>query len=179
MTSTTTQFILRNTTTIDNLSAATKVYQIAIYDPFAPPVNSRDSIYTSATTEHGTPTLDWQTPQLPQSSAAIKRLTFPDADPALANMGMVPRRTFVVAKTEPGENPWRLEKRIDNFKEVMGERVLDWFLPIRNSPCAIRNVGKDREAIAGYREGMYRFNPVLIERLRQEYGIDMRNEELY
>ena len=177
MTSTTTQFILRNTTTIDNLSAATKVYQIAIYDPCAPPVNSRDSAYTSTTTEHGTPTLDWQTPQLPQSNVAIKRLTFPDADPALVNIDMVPRRTFVVAKTEPGENPWRLGKRIDNFKEVMGERVLDWFLPIRNSPCATRNTGQDMEAMASYKEGMYRFNPVLIERLRRECGIGMRNEE--
>ncbi|KAF8429180.1 DHHC palmitoyltransferase-domain-containing protein [Tirmania nivea] len=163
MTSTTTQFILRNTTTIDNLSAATKVYQIAIYDPYAPPVNSRDSTYTSTTTEHGNPNLDWQASQLPQLNVAIKRLT----------------RTFVVAKTEPGENPWRLEKRIDNFKEVMGKRVLDWFLPISNSPCTIRNAGQDREAMASFREGMYRFNPVLIERLRRECGIGMRNEEPY
>lgn len=177
MTSTTTQFILRNTTTIDNLSAATKVYQIALYDPYTPPVNSRDSAYTSTTTEHGTLALDWQTSQLPQSNTTIKRLTFPDSDPALANMGIVPRRTFVVAKTEPGENPWHLEKWIDNFKEVMGERVIDWFLPIRRSPCAIRNSGKDKEAMAGYREGMYRFNPVLIERLKRECGIGMGNEE--
>lgn len=172
MTSSTAQFILRNTTTIDNLSAATKVYQIAIYDPYAHPMNSRDSAFTSTTIEYGTPSRSQQSSQVAQSNVAAKRITFPDADPALANMGVIPRRTFVIAKTEPGENPWRLESRMDNFREVMGERIWDWFLPINGSPCALRSAKNDDEAMAGHGDAAYKFNPVLMERLRREYGIN-------
>ena len=171
MTSTTTQFILRNTTTIDNLSAATKVYQIAIFDPHTRASLSRDSAYAS-THERSTPASDRSSSQMPQSNVTVKRLTFPDSDPALANIGMVSRRTFVIAKTVPGENPWRLEKRIDNFKEVMGERVWDWFLPIKHSPCSTRNTRIiDSEGIHIQREGMYKFNSKLMERLKRECGI--------
>ena len=154
MAGTTTQFILRNTTTIDNISAATKVYQIAIYDPHATHQQSREAV----------------------SNPAAKRITFPDADPALVNIGVIPRRTFVIAKTEPGENPWRLEGRLKNFKEVMGEKMWDWFLPIKCSPCTIGNPQKDHEAGTFHREGMYKFNPLLMQRLRREYGISPQNE---
>ena len=171
MTSTTTQFILRNTTTIDNLSAASKVYQIAIFDPHTRTSVSRDSAYASTTTERSTPTLDRPSSQMPQSNVTVKRLTFPDSDPALANLGMTSRRTFVIAKTVPGENPWRLERRIDNFKEVMGERVWDWFLPIKYSPCFTRNTEIDSEGMHIEREGMYKFNHKLMARLRRECGI--------
>lgn len=71
----------------------------------------------------------------------------------------------------PGENPWRLERRIDNFKEVMGERVWDWFLPLKYSPCSTRNTGIDSEGMRIRSEGMYRFNPKLMERLRRECGV--------
>lgn len=71
----------------------------------------------------------------------------------------------------PGENPWRLERRIDNFKEVMGERIWDWFLPINYSPCSTRNTKIDSEGMHIQKEGMYKFNPKLIERLRRECGV--------
>ncbi|KAI5796320.1 DHHC palmitoyltransferase-domain-containing protein [Peziza echinospora] len=176
MAGTTSQFIIQNTSTIDNLSAATKVYQIAIYDPYAPPVpvtaNSRDSAYTSATAEDGTPTLHRFPSQLP-SPNNTKRLTFPDSDPALANIG-APRRTFAIAKTEPGENPWRLDSNMENFKEVMGERVWEWFLPITSSPCTKRYLElRDLELGKRQKDGMYRFNPRIMERLRRECGIGM------
>jgi len=176
MAGTTSQFIVQNTSTIDNLSAATKVYQIAIYDPYAPPVpvtaNSRDSAYTSATAEDGTPTLHRFPSHIP-SPNNTKRLTFPDSDPALANIG-APRRTFAIAKTEPGENPWRLDSNMDNFKEVMGERVWEWFLPITSSPCTKRYLElRDLEVGKRQKDGMYKFNPKIMERLRRECGIGM------
>lgn len=45
-------------------------------------------------------------------------------------------RTFaVLPMLEVGENPWDLGSRLLNFKTVMGTGLLDWFLPIRRSPC--------------------------------------------
>ncbi|RDL41585.1 uncharacterized protein BP5553_01564 [Venustampulla echinocandica] len=44
-------------------------------------------------------------------------------------------RTFAVLKTEPGVNPWDLGSPLLNLKVVMGNRMIDWFLPTR-SPCA-------------------------------------------
>lgn len=149
MTSTTLDFILRNTSTIDNLSASSKIYHIAIYDPNAT-----------------------QNPDQPSLNTSIKRITFPDADPAHVGVGQYSRRTFVIAATEPGENPWRLESRLENFKEVMGERVWDWFLPIRNSPCAGGNkISHDLESGPPTFRSMYKFNPKLINRLKEQCGI--------
>jgi palmitoyltransferase len=45
-------------------------------------------------------------------------------------------RTFaILPMLKAGDNPWDLGSRISNFKTVMGTKVLDWFLPIRRSPC--------------------------------------------
>ncbi|POS86719.1 hypothetical protein EPUL_002462 [Erysiphe pulchra] len=44
-------------------------------------------------------------------------------------------RTFVILKTNEGENPWDLGSRLLNWKTVMGNNILDWFLPIHRSPC--------------------------------------------
>ncbi|KAE9365298.1 zf-DHHC-domain-containing protein [Stipitochalara longipes BDJ] len=45
-------------------------------------------------------------------------------------------RTFaILPMLEPGNNPWNLGSRLLNFRTVMGTGLLDWFLPIRRSPC--------------------------------------------
>ncbi|KAF8460330.1 DHHC palmitoyltransferase-domain-containing protein [Kalaharituber pfeilii] len=172
MTTTTTKFILRNTTTIDNISAASKVYQIAIYDPYTSGTSndtgSCDSPYTSTVTEDGMTNMP---SRRERSNFSGKRITFPDADPAMLSIGAVPRRTFVIAKTEPGENPWCLESRMENFKEVMGYRLWEWWLPITDSPSTIRTSGGDSENGSFVRGGMYKFNPVLMDRLRREFGV--------
>lgn len=43
-------------------------------------------------------------------------------------------RVFAIVSTEPGDNPYDLGT-MANWKDVMGENVLDWFLPIKRSPC--------------------------------------------
>jgi len=43
-------------------------------------------------------------------------------------------RVFAIVATEIGDNPYDLGMGA-NWKEVMGESVFDWFLPIRRSPC--------------------------------------------
>jgi len=45
-------------------------------------------------------------------------------------------RTFAVLKMlEPGDSPWDLGQPLLNWQTVMGIDMLDWFLPIRRSPC--------------------------------------------
>lgn len=44
-------------------------------------------------------------------------------------------RTFAILKTEPGVNPWDLGSPLENLKVVMGNRIIDWFLPT-SSPCS-------------------------------------------
>jgi len=44
-------------------------------------------------------------------------------------------RVFAVVSTERGDNPYDLGISA-NWKDVMGNSVLDWFLPIRRSPCS-------------------------------------------
>lgn len=45
-------------------------------------------------------------------------------------------RTFAILNMKkPGDNPWDLGSAIANWETVMGYTVLDWFLPVRRSPC--------------------------------------------
>ncbi|KAI6251254.1 Palmitoyltransferase pfa5 [Erysiphe necator] len=44
-------------------------------------------------------------------------------------------RTFVILRTNEGENPWDLGSSLLNWKTVMGNSIIDWILPINRSPC--------------------------------------------
>jgi len=44
-------------------------------------------------------------------------------------------RTFAILRTNPGDNPWDLGSYLLNWQAVMGTRVIDWFLPLKRSPC--------------------------------------------
>jgi palmitoyltransferase len=43
-------------------------------------------------------------------------------------------RMFVVMQTMPFQHPWS-GTMMDGWKETMGNTPLDWFLPLRHSPC--------------------------------------------
>ncbi|KAF2464265.1 zf-DHHC-domain-containing protein [Lindgomyces ingoldianus] len=43
-------------------------------------------------------------------------------------------RCYIVLQTRPGENPWDLGV-LDNIKSIMGTSVIDWFIPLKMSPC--------------------------------------------
>ena len=108
------QFVFLNTTTIENLSRRTKVWQVAVYIPNplpqATPLGFRTVTYSTS----AQPTENQNPPsQVPPG----------------------PTRTFAILHSKPGENiwdhgPWR------NFKAIMGERWYDWILPLRYSPSA-------------------------------------------
>ena len=106
MTGSSLQFAIVNTTTIENLSRKSVVYQLAIHmpqPPQEPPVFPTITFSTAQSTEHST-----------APSNATK--------------------TFAILHSKPGENPWDLGA-YENFKSVMGEHWIDWLLPIKYSPC--------------------------------------------
>jgi palmitoyltransferase len=73
-------------------------------------------------------------------------------------------RTFaIVHSLKTGDNPWDLGNAILNVKTVMGNTILDWFLPTA-SPCS------NHEST----ESQFAIGPA-VERLRAEYGLSVRN----
>jgi palmitoyltransferase len=137
----TTQLIVRNISTIDSLSYKTKVYQLAIHDPNPP-------------SRHHQP--------LSTHSPNISRVWLPP-NPKPGEQ----QRCFAILKTEPGENPWKLQTIFQNFHESLGTRVWSWFLPW----------GIDKPGTSGREEGWYRWNPRVIARLRKEAGIQVLYDE--
>jgi len=45
------------------------------------------------------------------------------------------KRTFSILQMKAGDNPWDLESTYQNIRTVMGSSIVDWFLPIKRSPC--------------------------------------------
>lgn len=114
------QFVLVNTTTVENLSRHTKVWTLAVYMPNPP---------TSAPTSFQTITYPLKT-QPRRSSLNTDGLPVPSPPP----------RTFAILHSKPGENPWDLGPR-GNFRAVMGEKWWDWISPLRYSPCCNHDRG--------------------------------------
>lgn len=69
------------------------------------------------------------------------------------------KRKFAIVQTEKGENPWNLGFA-RNWRSVMGNSVLEWFFPIRHSPCC------DHDAMGSD----YPFGKVL-DRVRERYDL--------
>lgn len=106
MTGSSMQFVLLNTTTIENLSRKSVVYQLAIHIPRP---SSEPPPY---------PTISYSTASKPIGQIA------PDAI-----------KTFAILHSKPGQNPWDLGA-FENFKNVMGYHWYDWLLPLHHSPCS-------------------------------------------
>ncbi|KAL9631145.1 MAG: hypothetical protein Q9164_006045, partial [Protoblastenia rupestris] len=107
MTGSSLQFALVNTTTIENLSRKTVVYQLAVHMPQPPQAR----------------------PPFPTITYAIGQ------DSATSASSPDTMKTFAILHTRPGENPWDLGA-YRNLKSVMGEHWYDWLLPIKHSPCS-------------------------------------------
>lgn len=56
---------------------------------------------------------------------------------------------------------------LDNFREVLGYSIWDWWLPIKQSPLIKKNNGRT----------WYKMNEKLIERLKIEAGIETGTAE--
>ena len=114
------QFVLVNTTTVENLSRRTKVWTLAIYMPNPP---------TSAPTSFQTITYPLTAQPRPSSSNT-------NGPPVPAP----PPRMFAILHSKPGENPWDLGPW-SNFRSVMGEKWWDCILPLKYSPCCDHDRG--------------------------------------
>lgn len=84
----------------------------------------------------------------PTSSAPSKeRSGSPDAEedwPVLRIVQKGAGCTFVVMQTKPFEHPW-YTSLMSGWKDTMGNSFIDWFLPIKQSPCKQRSQGGEFE----------------------------------
>jgi palmitoyltransferase len=54
--------------------------------------------------------------------------------PILTSFTRPSNRSYVVIQTKPMEHPW-YTTLMQGWKDTMGENILDWLLPLRQSPC--------------------------------------------
>ena len=113
------QFVLLNTTTIENLTRKVKVWQLAIHIP---------------NPSTGGPTLPYHTVTYPigQHSNREANGQQPSPLPIL--------KTFAILHTKPGESIWNLGPW-NNFKSVMGNHWHEWLIPLKHSPCSKHDRG--------------------------------------
>ncbi|KIX09511.1 uncharacterized protein Z518_00591 [Rhinocladiella mackenziei CBS 650.93] len=101
-------------------------------------------------------------PTIAQGDAPPSSLSQPDdtVPPSLTHAPTVQEtRTFAILETVPGANPFDIGP-FNNFKEVMGCTVFDWFIPLHASPLADHRDPRS----------MYKLGP-LVEKMRRTAGI--------
>lgn len=134
-----------NITTIENLNRRTAVWTLAIRVP-----------------EHLLDRLwDPNSPWAP----TFRMVSYPPDIPSSPNQPQPnpstdKRHVFAILHTLPGENPFDLGTPFKNLQQVMGNSIADWFLPIKQSPCA------DHSSM----ESHFALGPV-VTRLKQEAGL--------
>ncbi|KAJ6072317.1 hypothetical protein N7467_010402 [Penicillium canescens] len=145
MTLSSVQMALFNVTTIENLNRRSVVWTLAVRVP-----------------EHLTNRL-WTTdsPWAP----TFRMVSYPPATPSTPGRPQTDASTgekhvFAILHTLPGENPFDLGSPFKNLQQVMGYSIADWFLPIKQSPCA------DHSSM----ESDFALGPV-VTRLKQEAGL--------
>ena len=140
MTCSSTHFALSNLTTIENLNKNTKVWQLAVFLPDperAPKVDANGIAYPRITyplpleNEKNSPSTAQSESSNGEIIEPVERHISP---PHLSERDAKAQRTFAILHLEPGRSPWDLGAS-ENWKSVMGNNVLDWFLPVNQSPC--------------------------------------------
>lgn len=117
------QFVLINSTTVENLSRKTKVWCLAVY---ASPELLEEASEKSVPLR----LITYPRPPEEQLGAGIsQQQVWPSTD-RVAEV----QRTFVLLDSQPGANPFDLGPRA-NFQDIMGYTLWDWVLPIKPSPC--------------------------------------------
>lgn len=98
-------------------------------------------------------------PNFPGTGAPFMNSTHNASYPTQTPRDLRATRTFAILTTNDGDNPWDLGSYVANFKTVMGNSVMDWFLPT-TSPCSIH---EDSESQFTLGEAVYR--------LREKYSL--------
>lgn len=143
------QLAMFNLTTIENLSRRSAVWTLAVRVP--------NHVLSKLN-----PNSQW--------APTFRTITYPlqptPAAPEVPQQGPPTEwHVFAILQTLPGENPFDLGSGFKNLQQVMGLSVFDWFLPLKQSPCA------DHSS----RESAFELGPV-VARLRQEAGLEPADE---
>lgn len=104
------QFALLNSTSVENLSRAIKIWSLAVH--ILNPTN----------------------PSVPTQYRTITYPLTPSSQTTDPETQVGPARVFAILHSKVGESPYDLGPW-GNFKSVMGDNFIDWILPIRYSPC--------------------------------------------
>lgn len=179
---------IKNSTTVDNLSARTRIHHFAILIPPlpAPPSEILGSSTTPPSIQPQTtsealgstpPTLRIFQPPRPYP---VVTYPLPSSSPTVPS---TPQRTFAILATPTGSNPYKLSSTLENIRTVMGDHIWDWFLPLRYSPCCDHGhkrwfgdgVGMVEEGRSGKKGYMYKLGPV-VEKMIKEAGLSMPGE---
>jgi len=94
----------------------------------------------------------------PPTSSKDERDKAEDIDDDWSVLGIVRRgggRSFVIMHTKPFQHPWSTSL-MRGWKDTMGESVLDWFSPLKNSPCTQKT-----------RRGEFRWGEVVYDMARK------------
>ncbi|PWY90882.1 zf-DHHC-domain-containing protein [Aspergillus heteromorphus CBS 117.55] len=146
MTLSSVQLAMLNLTTIENLNRRSAVWTLAIRVP-------------SHMLSRLNPESRW--------APTFRTITYPlppaPLNPEAAGEYQPPgeQHVFAILQTLPGENPFDLGSSFRNLQQVLGYSVLDWFLPLKQSPCAERK----------NTESFFELGPV-VSRLKKEAGLN-------
>jgi palmitoyltransferase len=77
-------------------------------------------------------------PPSPPQSDDNKATEADDDWPVLRTVRRSGGRMFVVMQTKPFQHPWSTTL-MEGWKDTMGLTPIDWFLPLRHSPCKQRD----------------------------------------
>lgn len=145
MFTTSARYAFLNMTNIDQLKSKNFVHNLAIRVPRGTQSCEKYKVITYPISKPGDLT--------PPSSAET------GARGVATERDMLATRTFAIVKTELGENPWDLGYW-RNWKSIMGNGLIDWLLPIKDSPCATYENN----------ESFYEMGAVL-QRVRERFGL--------
>ena len=139
MFSSTLQLAAINSTTVENLSRKTKVWYLAVYIPRPEEVFRR----IEATGGAAVRTIQYPRPAEEQMMLVEQNGGIPSHSPSSSNdrPQQSPIRTFAILESPRGFNPWDCGL-LRNIQEVMGYNVVDWFLPVKHSPCVDHSNGR-------------------------------------
>ncbi|KAG4437698.1 hypothetical protein IFR05_006822 [Cadophora sp. M221] len=91
------------------------------------------------------------TPGLPSATETV------NGHEQLSNRDLRATRTFaILSMQDVNQNPWDLGSVLLNMKSVMGDDIIDWFLPIRRSPCCNHESTESQYAVGPYVENVRR-----------------------
>lgn len=71
---------------------------------------------------------------LSRDTSAFSNDLLPSSSPQRHVVPYTEPRTFAILQSLPGQTPFDLGP-LDNLKEVLGYAYIDWFLPLKPSPC--------------------------------------------